>query len=155
MRFELGTETSPLAAAQRRACLLRLSRRRCRRQAVTAHDLRHLRSVRRTTGCRVDHLGTLAEILRPDRSWRDHAKRLYVLHSMVIEPVNRAARNAECLSRPNLDLSSVDRPGQDSVEAIDRLFEMVVAMRRCRQALRTRDNELKGRDAAMRVFSGD
>ena len=30
---------------------------------------------------------------------------------------------------------------------------MVVAMRRCRQALRARDNELKGRDGATRVFS--
>src|SRR5207247_7081661 len=41
---------------------------------VCSSDL-HLRSVRRTTGRRVDHLGRLAEILRTDRSWRDHAKR--------------------------------------------------------------------------------
>src|SRR3989442_15231792 len=32
---------------------------------------------------------------------------------------------------------------------------MVVAMRRCRQALRAGDRELKGRDAAIRSFSGD
>jgi len=32
---------------------------------------------------------------------------------------------------------------------------MVMAMRRCRQALRARDNELKGRDGATRVFSSD
>src|SRR5437867_13424993 len=83
------------------------------------------------------------------------AKRLHVLHSMVIEPVNGAARNAECLSRPDVDLSSVDSPSQDSVDAIDRFFLMVVAMRRCRQALRVGDSELKGRDAAIRFFSGD
>ena len=32
---------------------------------------------------------------------------------------------------------------------------MVVAMRRCRQALRAGDRELEGRDAAIRFFSGD
>ena len=74
---------------------------------------------------------------------------------MVIEPVNGAARNAECLSRPDVDWFSVDSPDQDSVDAIDRLFVMVVAMRRCRQALRAGDSELKGRDAAIRFVSGD
>src|SRR5436309_13459208 len=44
---------------------------------------------------------------------------------------------------------------QDPLDAIDRLFVMVVAMRRCRQALRAGDSELKGRDAAIRFFSGD
>jgi hypothetical protein len=34
---------------------------------MAAHDLRHLRSVRRTTGRPVDHLGSLAELLRTDR----------------------------------------------------------------------------------------
>ena len=38
--------------------------RRSRSEAVAAHDLRQLCSVRRTTGRRVDHLGTLAEKLR-------------------------------------------------------------------------------------------
>src|SRR5713101_1477775 len=122
---------------------------------MAAHDLRHLRSVRRSTACRVDHVSALAEILRTDRSWRDHAQRLHVLYSMVIEPVNGAARNAECLSRPDVDLFSVDCPDQDSVDAIDRLLVMVVAMRRCRQALRAGDSELKGRDATIRFFSGD
>src|ERR1700746_1833842 len=32
---------------------------------------------------------------------------------------------------------------------------MIMSMRRCRQALRARDNELKGRDGATRVFSSD
>src|SRR5207248_8601786 len=122
---------------------------------VAAHDLRQLRPVWRTTGRRVDHVGTLAEILRTDCSWRDHAQRLHVLHSMVIEPVTGAARNAECLSRPDVDWFSVDSPDQDSVDAIDCLFLMVVAMRRCRQALRAGDSELKGRDAAIRFVSGD
>jgi hypothetical protein len=50
---------------------------------VASHDLRHLCSVQRTTGRRVDHLGSLAEILRTYRSGRDHAERLHVLDSAV------------------------------------------------------------------------
>ena len=115
---------------------LRLRRRWSRREAVAAHDLRHLCPVRRTTGRRVDHLGSLAEILRTDRGWRDHAERLHVLASIVIEPVNGASRNAERLSRPDVDLFSVDSPGQYAVDTVDRLLVMVVAVRWSRQALR-------------------
>ena len=64
---------------------------------MSAHDLRHLGSVRRTTSRRVDYFGGLTERLRTDRGWRDHAERLYVLASVVVEPVHGAARNAECL----------------------------------------------------------
>src|SRR4029077_12756307 len=56
---------------------------------------------------------------------------------------------------PNVDLFSIDSPGQHSVDAIDCLLVMIMSMRRCRQALRARDNELKGRDGAIRVFSSD
>ena len=69
--------------------------------------------------------------------------------------MNGAARNAECLARPDVDLPSVDSPGQDPLDAIDRLFVTVVAMRRCRQAPRAGDSELTGRDAAIRFVSGD
>src|ERR1700722_17004228 len=102
------------------------------REAVAAHDLRHLCSVRRTTGRRVDHLGSLAEKLRTYCGWCDHAQRLHVLGSVVIEPVNGAARNAECLARPNVDLFPVNSPAQDAVDTIGRLLVMVVAMRRGR-----------------------
>jgi hypothetical protein len=50
---------------------------------------------------------------------------------------------------------SVHSPGQHSVDAVDRLLVMVVAMRWSRQTLGARDNELKGRDAASRVVSGE
>jgi hypothetical protein len=52
-------------------------------------------------------------------------------------------------------LFSVDSPGQHSIDAIDHLFLVVVAMRWRSQTLRARDSELKGRDAATGVFSGD
>src|SRR5262249_40499991 len=58
-------------------------------------------------------------------------------------------------SRPDVDLFSVDGPGQHAVDPVDRLFKMVVAMRRSGEALRAGDIELKGRDAATRIFAGD
>jgi len=122
---------------------------------VATHDLRHLRPVRRTTGHRVEDLSSFAEILRTNRRWRNYAERLHVLCPVVIEAVNGAARNTECLPGLNVDLLSVDSPSQYSIDAVDRLFVMVVAMGRSRQALRTRDHELKGRDGARRVLSGD
>src|SRR4051794_9376959 len=134
---------------------LHLGQRWNRCEAVTDHDLGHLRSIRWSTGRRVNHLGRLTEVLRTNRAWWDHAERFYILASVIIEPVNGAPRDAECLPRPNLDLFAVDSPGQHPGDAVDRLFIMVVAMRRRRQTLRARDRDLKGRDAAMRVFSGD
>src|SRR5271157_3357405 len=137
-----------------RCWALRLRRRQSRREAVATHDLHHLCAVRWTTCRRVDHLGRLAEILRTYRSWRNYTERLHVLACLVIEPMNGAARNAERLSRPDIDLFSIDSPSQHSVDAVDRLLVMVVAVRWHRYALRTRDHELKDRDAATRVISG-
>src|SRR5262249_33361820 len=78
-----------------------------------------------------------------------------LLHSVVIEPVNSAARNAECVPRTDVDLSSVDGPSQHSLDAIDRLFVMVIAMCRRGQMLCSRDSDLKCRDAAARILSGN
>ena len=122
---------------------------------MAAHDLRQFRPVRRPADRRVDHVGRLAEILRTDRGRRDHAERLRVPRAVVVEAVNGAARNAERLTRPDVNLFSVHSPGEHAVEAVDRLLVMVVAMRWSRQALRARDYELKGRDAARRVVSGE
>ena len=69
--------------------------------------------------------------------------------------MNGAARNAQRLPRTDVDLFPVDSPVQYSVNAIDRLFVMIVAVRRSSQALSARDNELKGRDAADRVVPGE
>src|SRR5215471_7254209 len=69
--------------------------------------------------------------------------------------MNGAARDAECLPRPNVDFFTVDSPGQHPGDAVDRLFIMVVAVRWSRQALSGWNKELKGRDAAIRVGSGE
>src|SRR5438093_3321022 len=122
---------------------------------MAAHDLGHLDSVRWSTGRHLHHLGDLAEVLWTDRGWRDGTKRLHVLASVVVEPVNGAARNAKGLPRPDVDRFAVDGPGQHAFDAVDRLFVVIVAMRRSRQTLRGWDRELEDRDAATRVFSRD
>ena len=41
---------------------------------------------------------------------------------LFIEPVSCASRNAECLTRPDVNLFSVHSPGQQALDAVDRLF---------------------------------
>ena len=50
---------------------------------------------------------------------------------------------------------SVHSPGQHAVDTIDRLLVVIVAMRWRRQALRSRNRELKGRDAAGRAIPSE
>src|SRR5258708_8387358 len=126
---------------------------RCRGEAMAAHDFGHLDSVRWPTGRRLHHLGCLAEILRTDRGWCDHAESLHVLAAVVVEAVNGAARNAEGLSRPDVDRFAVDGPGRHALEAVDRLFVMIVAVRRSRQTLRAGDREFEDGDAACRLLA--
>ena len=125
-----------------------------RREAVSSHYFGHLYAVRRPASRRLDDLCSLAEILRTDRRWSNHAECPCIVDSIVIEPMNGATRNAYCLSRSDFELFSVDRPGQHPVDAVNGFFVMVVAMGRSRQALRGRDNNFKCRDAAARVFAG-
>src|SRR2546426_1846408 len=135
------------------AALIRGALSRCRGEAMAAHDLGHLDSIRWPTGRRLRHLGNLAEILRTDRGGGDGAKCLHVLAAVVVEPVNGAARNAEGLPRPDVDRSAVDGPGQHALDAVDRFFVVIVAVRRSRQTLRAWDRELEEGDAATRLFS--
>ena len=110
---------------------LHLRRSGC--EAVAKHDLRHLCPIRRDAGCRVHELGSFAEKLRTYRGRCDYAERLHILDSVAIEPVNCTSRNAQCFTRPDVDLFSVHSPGQHSIDAIDCLLEMVVAMGSGRQ----------------------
>src|SRR5215470_6192959 len=101
---------------------------------------------------RVDLHGGLAEVLRTDGGWRDHADCLrFAAAAVVVEPLTGAPRNAKCLPGQDVDWFSVDSPGQHSVDTVDRLFIMVVAVRRRRNTLRARDSNLKCRHAAIRI----
>src|SRR6185437_7833099 len=73
---------------------LSLKWRRSRGEAVAEHNLRHHGPIRRAAGRGIDCLRRLAEILRTYGGGCDHAKRLCLLRSMVVEAVNRTAGNA-------------------------------------------------------------
>jgi hypothetical protein len=74
---------------------------------VAAHNLRHLCPVRRTTGRRVDHFGTLSEELRADRRGCNDGQSLHVFGTVVVEPVNGAPPNAERLPRSHVNTPSM------------------------------------------------
>src|SRR5262245_46488552 len=76
-------------------------------EAMAAHDLGQLDPVRRSAGSRLNHRSGLAEILRTDRRGRDGTEGFHVLASMVVESVNRAARNAESLPWPDVDPGTI------------------------------------------------
>ena len=63
---------------------------------MAAHDLHHLGAVRRTARRRVDHLGSLAEILGTERGRRDQANL-----TSWLPWLSTGERRAECLSRPD------------------------------------------------------
>src|SRR5580692_2796270 len=122
---------------------------------MAAHDFSHLCPVRRTIARCLEHLRNLPEIEWTNGCRRDHAKCLRIGFSVVIEPVDCAARDAQRLAWPHLDLFSINRPGHQSLDAVDRLLVMVMAMRWRRQTLQARNCKLKGRDAAVRVVPGE
>ena len=102
-----------------------------------------------------DHFGRFAEILRADRRGCNYAQLLHVFGAVVVESVNGAPRNAERLPRPHVDQLAVHGPRQHAVDAVDRLLVVVVAVRRRHQALSGGNNNLKDRDGAGRVLTGD
>src|SRR5262249_55216143 len=122
---------------------------------MAAHDFAHLDSVRWPTSRRLHNLGSLAEILRTDRGWRNGTEHLHISAAVVVEPVNGAARNAEGLPWPDVDPFAIYRPGQHPLDAVDRLFVVVVTVCGRRQPLRGGDCELEEGEAATRVFSRD
>jgi hypothetical protein len=77
---------------------------------VAAHDLGHLDAVRRAAGRRGHDGRRVAEILRPDRSWRNGTECLDVLGAAVVEAVDGAARDAERLAGPKVNALAIDRP---------------------------------------------
>ena len=95
------------------------------------------------------------EVLRPDRRRGDDAEDLRLLGPEIVEPVHRAARNAQRLSGPDLDRVAVHRPRQHAGDAVDRLLVVVVAVGRRHQALRRADGELEGGNAAGGLIRGD
>ena len=53
----------------------------------------------------------------------------------------------DSVCRPDIDLSSADGRGQNSLKPVHGFFVVIVAIRGRRQPLRARNNQLKGGDA--------
>ena len=74
--------------------------------------------------------------------------------SVVVEAVNSAAADADGLAGPDIGGCAVDRPGEDAVQAVDRLLVAVVAVGD-RQPGAGRNVELEDRDGPVRGVAFD
>src|SRR4051794_41614150 len=128
--------------------------RRSRSQPVASHDLADPREVGWPTAGIGEHSGDLAEVVGAEHSRRDDRKRLRVQVAAVIEMMDRAARYAQRLTRSHLDGRVLDRPRGNALEAVDRLFEAVVAVRGGHLAAR-RDSHFEHRHTSTRVSALD
>src|SRR5439155_6656120 len=106
------------------------------RQSVAPHDVTDPREIGWPTRGLCEDGGNLSEVVGPENAGSDDAQRLGVNVAVVVEMVNRSTPDAQRLARRHVDRRPVDRPGGDAFEAVDRLFEAVVAVRRGHPAAR-------------------
>ena len=76
----------------------------------------------------VDDRGEVAEVVGAEDAWSDDRERRGVDIVRVVEVVDGAARDAEHLAGADVDRHTADRPGQDSLQSVDRLLVTVVAV---------------------------
>ena len=87
------------------------------------------REIGRASDRGVDDRRDVAEVVRPEDPWSDDGEGLGVDVPVVVEVVNDSARDAERLARTDVGLASVEGPGQDALQPVDRLLVSVVAVR--------------------------
>ena len=134
-----------------RACL-RL--RRSGRQAVPAHDFHHLRFVRRASVGGVDSPNASRKYSGPIAAGVITQSALASSVPLLSNRCTAPRGMHSACPRANIDLFSIDRPGRHTFDAVDRFFVVVVTMRRRRQPLRSGDQNLKRRNASVRLVSG-
>ena len=109
------------------------------------------RTARRGGG---EDLGDVAEVGGSEHTGRGDREELRVDAAAILEPVDLAAPDADRLAGAELTGLAVDRPGADSLEAVDRLLERVVAVG-YRHLRVGRDRALEHRDAAAGIVGVD
>ena len=127
---------------------------RGRGKAVPAHDRAEGGEIGRAAGCGVEDGRDLAEVVGTEDAGSDDRERFGVDVAGVVEPVDRATGDAEHLARADLDRRALDRPGQHSLEAVDRLLVAVVAVGG-RDPRAGRNVELEDRDRPSRLLALD
>ncbi len=83
----------------------------CGGEAVAAHHCCDRREVGRTVGWGVKDRGDLAEVVGAEDARGDDRERLGIDVVGVVEVVDRAAVDAERLTRADVDRHALDRPG--------------------------------------------
>src|SRR5215468_12663385 len=126
---------------------------RCK--TVAAHNFNQAIAIWRTALSRVERGSNFTEILRTDGSRCDYTQHLRIVGSVIVKAVNSPAPDTNCLSRANTDFPSFNRPAQNTLDAVDGLFVLVVAMGWHIQTSSGRYNELKGGDSAVGVIACD
>ena len=102
---------------------------------MTPEDLRHLRAVGRPANRSTNGFSRLAEIRRTHDRRADDTELFHILAAEVVEAVHRAPGDAQRLPGANLDGRAVNRPGQNTLNAIQDLLVGVVFVGWCRQLL--------------------
>src|SRR6266516_1412379 len=100
----------------------------CRGKAVAPHHPCDRGEVGRTSGRSVEDGRNLAEVVGAEVAGCRHRQRLRIDIARVVEPVDGATWNEKRLSGPDIDRRPLDRPGQHSLEPVDRLLVAVVAV---------------------------
>src|SRR4051794_37961085 len=109
--------------------LARELRRKDRREAVVAHDGRHSGQIGRAAGSGIEDRSDIEEVRAPEEARGDYRKRGGGCVTGVVEAVNCTARDDKRLARADVRRGAPDRPGEDAVQAVDRLLVAVVAVR--------------------------
>jgi hypothetical protein len=110
---------------------------------MTPEELHHFRTVGRPTGSGTDYFGSFTEV-RGAHYCRGYDGELFrVIAAEVIEAVYRTSGDAQRLSRANLDGRSVNRPGNDALDAVENLLVSIVLVGRSRQLLPGGDENLE------------
>ena len=105
---------------------------------MTAEDVHHFCAIGWAAGGVADYFGGFSEVRRIHyrRGYDGELFRIFVAE--IVEAVYRSAGNTQRLSGTNLDRCAVNRPGKDSLDAVEDLFVGVVLMSRSRQLLAKR-----------------
>jgi hypothetical protein len=121
---------------------------------VATHHRCDRREVGWAAGRGVEDGRDLAEVVGAEDAGGDDRERLRVDVVGVVEVMGGAAGDAERLAGGNVGRNALDRPGQDALEAVDRLLVAVVAV--WGRDLRARGNlELEDRDRSCRLLALD
>src|SRR2546423_1545039 len=96
---------------------------------MTPEYVHHLHAVRRAASGGADHFSSFAEVCGThDRRGYD-GELFHILAAEVIEAMDRASGDAQCLAGTNLDGRPLNRPGEDTLDTVENLLVGVVCTR--------------------------